>query len=129
MSFETSAVRAILEAYVAGRVTADRVAAAIAEAYYRDGKPESRGTRDALRPLLDLVERASPGRVELSRAEAKPGFELRTSGRTFPKDREPELRATVEQVLQGSGLEGRGPGKASPGWFVRLRTAVRRLLS
>ena len=125
MSFETSAVRAILEAYVAGRETADHVAAAIAAAYYRDGKPESRGTRAALRPLLDLVERASPGRVELSRADATPGFELRTSGRTFPKDLEPELRAAVEELLRSSGPGVSGSGVPTRGLLSRLTLALR----
>ncbi|HEX9703774.1 MAG TPA: hypothetical protein VGA20_00820 [Gemmatimonadales bacterium] len=128
MSFETSAVRAALEAYAAGRETAERLVAIVAEAYYRDGKPESRGTREALRPLLDVIERAAPGRVELSRAEGKPGFELRTAARAFPRDREGELRAAVEQLLRGSGLGVRGSGEASIGIVARIRIVLRRLL-
>src|SRR2546430_4281285 len=52
----SSAVRETLTAYVAGRVKADHVVTVVTAAYYRNGGGRR---REALRPVLDVIERAS----------------------------------------------------------------------
>src|SRR2546430_15655748 len=59
----SSAVRETLTAYVAGRVNADHLVAVVTAAYYRGAGGRR---REALRPVLDVIERASPGVVELA---------------------------------------------------------------
>lgn len=98
MSSATSLVRETLDAYLGGRITAERLVAVVAEAYYRD---EGRGTRDGLRPVLQVIERAAPGAVELTRSEGPVGFEIRPGERAFPKQYEVDLRAAAEAVLGG----------------------------
>src|SRR5438093_7008680 len=89
MPSESSPVKEALEAYVAGRVKAERLVVAVAAEYYRDTR---NGKRETLRPLIDVIDRASPGIVELGRADGGPGFELRLAERPFPKQYEPQLR-------------------------------------
>ncbi len=52
------------------------------DAYYRDG---GSGKREALRPLIDVIERAAPGVVELAAAGDTPGFRVRLAERPFPE--------------------------------------------
>jgi hypothetical protein len=122
MSSVTSPVKAVLEAYVAGRVTAERVVAAVAAAYYRDA---GSGMREALRPVMEIVERAHPGVVELVGTAATPGFALRLTERPFPREYEGLLRDSVGRVL-GTLPASRLP---HPGVWSRLYTAVRRLFT
>jgi hypothetical protein len=121
MSSATS-VRQALEAYLAGREQAETVIAAVAAAYYRDGKP---GTRERLRPVLDVIERAAPGSVELLRSDVRAGFHIKPGARHFPPSHEPELRAAVEEVLRNSGP--RADTAARPGFLTRLARAIRGL--
>src|SRR2546421_8077697 len=95
-----SPVKEALEAYVAGRVKAERLVVAVAAEYYRDA---ANGKRETLRPLIDVIDRASPGIVELGTATGGPGFDIRLAERPFPKQHEAELRRAAEAVLSGGG--------------------------
>src|SRR2546422_8889005 len=88
-----SPVKEALEAYVAGRVKAERLVVAVAAEYYRDalnpkGLPNGRGKREMLRPLIDVIDRASPGIVELGTVQGGSGFDVRLAERPFPKQYE-----------------------------------------
>jgi hypothetical protein len=110
----SSSVRDVLEGYVAGRVQADRLAIAVAAAYYGNA---AGAKRESLRSIIDVIDRASPGVVELASREGPTGFEIRLAERAFPEAYEAELRSAAEAVLTGcgmqtwdSGLGGRGSG-------------------
>ena len=133
-------VNETLEAYVAGRVQAERVVEAVAAAYY--GEERGVGSRERLRPLMEVVERAHPGVVELTGSTEKPGFAVRLTNRPFPKEYEPALRAAADAVLAGAPsvgaqhaapLHGTAPARSAaspnPGFVARLFGAIRRLFS
>jgi hypothetical protein len=115
-------VRETLESYVAGRVKAERVVEAVAAAYYEN---RGVGRGEWLRPLMDVIERAHPGVVELSSAAAPPGFGVRLATRPFPKEYEPALRAAVEAALVGSAAIV----SPNPGIVARLFGAIRRFFT
>ena len=121
MPFASSPVKDALEGYLAGRVTADRVVIALAAAYYRD---EGKGRRDGLGPLIEVIDRASPGIVELGSVAGGAGFDVRLAERPFPQQREPELRRAVEAYL----VQHAAP-LPSPDLLSRLARAIRRLFS
>ena len=85
-----------LAEYLAGRLSAEQLVAAVAAEYYRE---TGNGKRDTFRPIMDVIERTHPGVVELSSTADRPGFGVRLAGRPFPKRAEPELRAAVQQVI------------------------------
>ncbi len=119
----SSAVRPVLEAYLGGRADATAVVVATAVAYYGDG---GRGTRAALRPLIDVIDRASPGVVELGAVSGASGFEIRLAERPFPAQYEADLRRAVEAALAGlPPMEG----PAAPRLLRRVLGAIQRLLS
>ena len=93
----SSPVRRELEEYVAGRGGATRVVAAVMDAYYREA---GSGKREALRPVIDVIERAAPGVVELAAAGDTPGFRVRLAERPFPERYANDLRAAAGIVLQ-----------------------------
>jgi hypothetical protein len=127
MSSATSPVRDALEGYVAGRVNAERLVAVVTGAYYGARGP---GTGDSLKPLMDVIDRAHPGVVELSASGDGPGFAVRLADRPFPKAYEAELRRVVEQTLTGAaaGLDRRPPAPGrGPRFWSRIYTAVRSL--
>ena len=95
----SSSVRRELEGFVAGKVKTERFVIAVATAYYGDG---GRGKRDGLGPLIEVIDRASPGIVELGVVPGGAGFELRLAERPFPKEYEAQLRQAAEAVLAGS---------------------------
>src|SRR2546426_4357429 len=99
----SSPVKEALEAYVAGRVKAERLVVAVAAEYYRD---TLNGKREMLRPLIDVIDRASPGIVELGTVQGGSGFDVRLAERPFPKQYEGQLRRAAEAVLAGSGMLG-----------------------
>ena len=99
----SSSVRRELEGFVAGKVKADRVVIAVAAAYYGDG---GRGKRDGLGPLIEVIDRASPGIVELGVVPGGTGFEIRLAERPFPKEYEAELRSAAETYLDGRNTVG-----------------------
>jgi hypothetical protein len=124
----SSTVREALEGYVAGRVQADRVAIAVAVAYYGDA---AGGKREALRPIIDVIDRASPGVVELASGDGRSGFEIRLAERAFPQEYEAELRGAAEAVLAAGiadvGAQHAAPLPDAPGPLVRFVNALRRL--
>lgn len=134
MSSESSPVRETLEGYVAGRVKAERLVIAIAAAYYgRDGTP---GIRDGLGPLVEIIDRASPGIVELDGVGGGGGgggFDIRLAERSFPKQHEPVLRRAVEAYLASHRTTGviatQTAQAAMPGMLARIVGAIRRLFS
>ena len=134
----SSPVNEALESYVAGRVKAERLVVAVAAEYYRDTR---NGKRETLRPLIDVIDRASPGIVELGTVQGGSGFDVRLAERPFPKQYEAQLREAAEAVLAGSGML-RGAAdvgaqhaaplpktKPSSGMIARLVAAVRGLFS
>jgi hypothetical protein len=85
-----------LAEYLAGRLSAEQLVAAVAAEYYRE---VGNGKRETFRPIIDVIERTHPGVVELSSTADRPGFGVRLAGRPFPKRSEPELRAAVQHVI------------------------------
>jgi hypothetical protein len=138
MSSASSPVSDALASYVAGRIKSERVVIAVAAAFYgaRGG-----GERRALQPLIDVIDRASPGIVELGSVAGGVGFEIRLAERPFPRQYEAALRRAAELVLAASGGGGHAPGEVQPpasapgrpaparGVLARLVGAIRRLFS
>src|SRR5260370_16384602 len=58
---------------------------------------------EGLRPVIDVIERAAPGMVELVGSPDRPGFEIRLPHREFPKAYEPHLRRAAAAPLSGGG--------------------------
>jgi hypothetical protein len=136
MPSASSPIKETLEGYLAGRVSPERVVIALAGAYYRD---EGVGKRNGLGPLIEVIDRASPGVVELGSVDGGPGFDVRLAERPFPADHEPELRRAVEAYLvektgqpvgahQG-GAPHAAPRPHNPRLLARLLRAIRRLLT
>jgi hypothetical protein len=125
MSSGTSAVKDVLAGYLAGRVPADRLAAAVAGAYYGEGG----GKREGLRGVIEVLERGAPGSVELVRVDGGVGFDIKPGPRAFVAPDEAALRAAVEAALQdwGRGTGETGRVEAPPGLLDRLVRALRRL--
>ena len=124
---DSSAINEALQGYAAGRVKAERLVIAVATAYY--GREGVRGIRDGLGPLIEIIDRASPGVVELGGVAG--GFDIRLAERSFPKQYEPELRRAVEAYLAShrtTGLISVSPAVAPPaGVLSRIVGAIRRL--
>src|SRR2546425_8914833 len=122
-------VKEALESYVAGRVKAERLVIAVSAAYYRES---GNGTREALQPLMDVIDRASPGIVELGTVQGGSGFDVRLAERPFPKQYEAQLREAAATVLSGGGVFGGAPlpnAKPSSGMIARLVRAIGRLFT
>lgn len=134
MSSAASSINDVLAAYVAGREKATRVVAVVAEEYYRE---RGRGKGEWLRPILDVIERAAPGLVELVGSPGKPGFEIRLAQREFPKAYEAELKRAVESAIAGGGRRGTVDVKAATtdngqqktSLMSRFFSAVKRMFS
>jgi hypothetical protein len=143
MSSASSPARRALEDFVAGRLPADRLVATVTGRYYGAAGP---GERAALRPVMELAERAAPGVVRLERTQGGAGFEVRPVERTFPSEYEAELRGAAAAALASTWSDGapaapapamqparspvRDPRSPAPqGWLQRVVTAVRRLFS
>ena len=136
-SSASSPVSLAIAGYVAGRVEPGRLVALVSAAYYGDGGTLKDslpvgGTRDGLKPLMDVIERAAPGVVELAGRPGGAGFAIRLAERPFPKRYEAELRRAAETyllleggTLKGSlAVEGKGDGLVG-----RALAAIRRLFS
>lgn len=138
MPSESSPIREAIEGYVAGRVKAERLVIAVAAAYYGD---EGRGTRDGLGPLIEVIDRAAPGIVELGGVDGGHGFDVRLAERPFPKHYEPDLKRAVEAYLashrptgvigaaSGAGAGAGAQAARTPGVLGRLLAAIRRLFN
>ena len=124
MPSASSPVKDALESYVAGRVKAERLVIAISAAYYGDS---NNGNRESLQPLIDVIDRASPGIVELGTATGGPGFDIRLAERPFPKQHEAELREAAEAVLAGSGKRETGNVQSAKamGFWAWIRSLFR----
>src|SRR5205807_8761305 len=101
----STSIRRELECFVEGRVQAERLVIAVSAAYYRDSR---NGNRETLQPLIDVIDRASPGIVELGTAAGGPGFDIRLAERPFPKQYEAQLREAAETGLAGRGVREAG---------------------
>lgn len=128
-SSSSSAAKDLLAAFVAGRVPAARLVPAIAAEYYRS--PDVR-QRAALRPLMEVIERAAPGVARLARTETGAGFDIQLAERPFPDTFESSLKEAALTALAG----GWGPapsaaagGVTGGGFWSRLIERVRRLFS
>jgi len=130
MSSGSSAARELLAAYVAGRMPADRLVSGIAAEYYRS--PDAR-QRTALRPVMDVIERAAPGVARLARTEAGAGFEIQLAERPFPEAFESALQEAAASVLAAAWRAAPQVAAADvatgPGFWSRLVGRVRRLFS
>src|SRR3989441_1585887 len=127
MPSASSPVKDALESYIAGRVKAERLVIAVSAAYYREAP---NGKRETLQPLIDVIDRASPGIVELGTAQGGSGFAISLAERPFPKEHEAELRRAAQAVLSGGGMvEGATGAQPSSGMIARLVAAVRRMFS
>jgi hypothetical protein len=143
MSSVSSPARRALEDFVAGRLAAERLVATVASRYYGGA---GQGERDALRPVVEVAERAAPGVVGLERTQGGAGFDVRPLERKFPAEFEAALRGAaaaalastwsdvVVQAPSRAAAAPRSPIPDSPspapqGWFQRVVTAVRRLFS
>src|SRR2546423_2098010 len=131
MTSSASSVRDALEGYVAGQIPVERVVAVVAAGYYRDA---GSGMRDALKPVMEIVERAHPGIVELSGTADRPGFALKLAERPFPKRYEGEFRQAVQALLVGGVPETHPASRIAhpatrPSIWERMVRAVRRVFT
>src|SRR2546426_11364262 len=101
MPSASSRVKDALESYLAGRVKAERLVVAVAAEDYRDA---ANGKREALQPLIDVIDRASPGIVELGTVQGGSGFAISLAERPFPKEHEAELRRGGRAAVWGGGV-------------------------
>jgi len=118
-----------LAAYLAGQLTAEQLVAAVTADFYRETR---NGKRETLRPVIEVIERAHPGVIELKGTDERPGFDVKLSERPFPKRYEGELRKAVESVV-GAFPVSRVPFPAEtarkPGLLHRIVVAVRKLFT
>lgn len=115
-----------LEAYLAGRVTAENAVAAVAAEYYGEQGARS---KERLQPLIEIIERAHPGVVELTGSNDRPGFAVRLAERPFPKRYESQLRSAASAALE-TYLPSPIPLPASrPSLWQRVVRAVRRIFN
>ncbi|PYP31393.1 MAG: hypothetical protein DMD47_07015 [Gemmatimonadetes bacterium] len=144
-SSASSPISLAIAGYVAGRVGPGRLVALVSAAYYGDGGTLKDslpvgGTRDGLKPLMDVIERAAPGVVELAGRAGGAGFDIRLAERPFPKRYEAELRRAAETYLQreeageevgegGTLKDSLTVGGKGDGLFGRALQAIRRLFS
>lgn len=95
-------------------------------AYYTEQGARS---KEQLQPLMEVVERAHPGIVELTGSDGRPGFAIKLAERPFPKRYESELRQAVQVVLGNGGVSAPRSLLPAPGLFTRIIRAVRRVFS
>ena len=126
MPSASSLAKDALEGYVAGRLNAEQLVIAVAAAYY--GERET-GSREQLRPLIDVIDRASPGIVELGSVDRGPGFDVRLAERPFPARYETELRRAAAAALESAGAGREEPRAVRTGVVTRVLHALRRLFS
>jgi hypothetical protein len=117
--------RDALEGYLAGRVPVERVVIAVAAAYYGEAR---RGERERLRPLIEVIDRAAPGVVELAGIAGGPGFAIRVVERPFPREYEAELRRAAAACLAGGPAAGTLAAPAAPTAPARAAGLLGRVL-
>jgi len=121
MSYDSSA--SSLSDYLAGRLTAEQLVAAVTAEYYKGD-----GNREMLRPVMDVIERAHPGIVELASSDQRPGFAVRLAARPFPKRFESELRDAAAAVSTVHVSAVPLASVRRPGLLARIVNAIRRVL-
>ena len=120
MTSSATSVNTVLAEYLAGKVSADRVIVTVLVEHYQAKRQRN------LRPIVDVIERAHPGIVELKGSEGHPGFDVRLAERPFPKRYEGELKEAVRAVLANVTTEPL-PAATKPGFLQRLVAAVRKI--
>ena len=133
-SSASSPARRALEDFAAGRLPAERLVAAVAGRFYGAA---GRVEKEALRPVVEVAERAAPGVVSLERRDGGAGFDVRAVERAFPEESLEALRGAVATALAASWADAADPRSPDPGprspapqsWFGRVVSAVRRLFS
>ncbi|HYT04896.1 MAG TPA: hypothetical protein VEM13_08465 [Gemmatimonadales bacterium] len=126
MPSASSPVSDALAGYVAGRLQVERLVIAVAAAYYRE---EGRGKREELRPLIEIIDRAAPGIVELGSVESRPGFAVQLAERPFPKQYEAELRRAAQAVLSGGAMRDAGGLEPAAATHLAPRISLRGVAS
>lgn len=116
-----SSVNDALASYAAGRMTAQQLVGIVAGAYYGN---QGVGRGEWLRPVMDVIERAHPGIVELSGINERPGFVVRLAERPFPKQLEPALRDATASVVRTDTNHAPLP---APGLITRILRAIKRV--
>jgi hypothetical protein len=123
MTSSATSVSAALADYTAGRITAQQLVQVVAAAYY--GGVQS---GEWLRPVMEVIERAHPGIVELSSSDQRPGFAVRLAERPFPKRFEGELRDAAAAVMTVPASPVPPAPVRRPGLLARIMNAIRRVL-
>src|SRR5881396_3045531 len=128
MSFATSVNDALAD-YTAGRITPQQLVGVVAAEYWSQ-EPGSR-SRGLLRPIIDVIETAHPGIVELSGSSERPGFAVKLAERPFPKRYDADLRSAVQAVISGPRSTTPAPSSRlqAPGFFTRIVGAIRKIFS
>ncbi|MDP3909765.1 MAG: hypothetical protein Q8Q14_05195 [Gemmatimonadales bacterium] len=121
-----SSVNDALTGYAAGRVTAEQLVRAVAGVYYRE---QGAGSREQLKPLMEVIERAHPGIVRLTAAADRPGFAIELTERPFPKQYEDALRSAVQTAVAQGGVPAPSSLLPAPSLLARLYVAVRKFFS
>ena len=123
-----AAGRALAE-YAAGRMTAQQLVGVVANAYW--SQELGARSREVLRPIIDVIERAHPGVVELTGSLEKPGFVVKLADRPFPKQYDADLRMAVQAIATAPSSSSPTPDSQllTPGFVTRLFRAIRRLFS
>jgi hypothetical protein len=130
MSSATS-VNGALGDYAAGRITAEELVSVVTAAYW--SQESGARSREALRPIIDVIEKAHPGIVELGGTSEKPGFAVRVAERPFPKRHEEELRQAVQNIVGAQHAAPlHDPSISVPpasGFLSRIVAAIRKIFT
>ena len=120
-----SSVNSALADYAAGRMTAQQLVGVVTAQYWIL-EPGSR-SRELLRPIMEVIEKAHPGIVALSGSSERPGFAVQLAERPFPKRYDADLRTAAQAVVLP--VDSRDPGSQlqAPGLFRRIVRAIRKL--
>ena len=118
-----SSVNDALAGYAAGRMTAEQLVGVVAAAYY---EKRGVGSGEWLRPVMDVIERAHPGIVELRGSSERPGFVVRLQERPFPKKFESALR---EAAASAAGSATSHSPLPTPGLLTRIIRAIRNIFT
>ena len=100
---------------------AQQLVGVVATAYYAE---RGAASREQLRPIIEVIEKAHPGIVELTASAQQPGFAVRLAERPFPKRYDADLRAAVQAVVAAPSAP-----LPAPGWFARIVRAIKRIFS
>lgn len=133
-SSASSPARRALEEFVAGKLPADRLVQAVAGRFYGTA---GKGEKEALRPVIEVAERAAPGVVSLRTKESGMGFDVQALERVIPEESLAALRHAAAVALAANWTEVAEPRHPTPdtrspapeGWLSRVVSAVKRLFT